>query len=76
MNITHDMDDTKQTTIKEPKSHDSTKIVKFLKEHFGELCNYDKQSKTVYLCDNSVLADAKFIEFLTKWKVFVQPSLF
>lgn len=68
--------DTRQKSIKEPKSHDSTKIVKYLKDNFGELCNYDKSSKIVYICDNSILGDKKFIEFLTKYKVFIQPSLF
>lgn len=76
MNITNDFEDTRQTTIKEPKTHDSTKIVAFLKENWGELCNYDKVSKTIYLCDNSILGEPKFIELLKKWKVFIQPSLF
>lgn len=77
-NITKESEefDTKEKTIREPKTHDSTKIVKYLKENFGEMCNYDKATKTVYLCDNNILADEKFTEFLKKWKVFIQPSLF
>lgn len=78
MNITNDFEeiDTREKTIKDPTTHDSTKIAKFLKENWGELCNYDKKYKTVYLCDNSILGQPKFIEFLTKYKVFIQPSLF
>lgn len=75
MNITHDMDDTKQTTIKEPKSHDSTKIVKYLKEHFGEEAVFDKSSKTIYLCNNDILKSEKFLELMLKYKFFIQPSL-
>lgn len=76
MNITEEGKDTKQTTIKKPEQRDSTKIVKYLKEHFGELCNYDYESKTIYLCDNDVLGTPAFIELLKKYKVFIQPSLF
>jgi hypothetical protein len=78
MNLTKESEelDTREKTIKEPKTHDSTKIVKYLKENFGELCNYDKTTKTIYLCDNNVLAEPKFIEFLKKYRVYIQPSLF
>lgn len=76
MNISHDFDETKEKTIREPKQHDSKKITAYLKQHFGEFATYDKKEKTVYLCDNSLLSESAFIEFLKKWKVFVQPSLF
>lgn len=76
--ITHDMDeeDTREKSFKTPTTHDTTKIAKFLKENWGELVNYDKKEKTVYLCDNSIMGDPKFVELLKTWKLFIQPSLF
>lgn len=79
MNLTKEskeLEDTREKSLKEVKVHDSTKIVKYLKENFGELCNYDKKEKIVYICDNSILGTPAFIEFLKKYKVFIQPSLF
>lgn len=77
-NITSEQDgeDTKQRTIKSPKVHDNAKIVAYLKEHWGEFCNYDKKEQTVYLCDNSILGQPAFVEFLKKYRVWIQPSLF
>lgn len=77
-NITKESEeiDTREKSIKEPKTLGSTEIVKYLKLHWGELCNYDKKEKTIYLCDNSILADPAFISLLKRWKVYVQPSLF
>ena len=76
MNITHDQEDTREKTIKEPKKYDSTLIAAYIKKHWGELANYDKLEKTVYLCDNSILGQPAFIELLKKYKMFIQPSLF
>lgn len=79
MNIHKDLDggeNTKQRTIKEPKKHDSTKIVAYLKQHWGEYANYEKETKTVFLCDNSILGQPAFVELMKKYKFFIQPSLF
>jgi len=75
-NITKEGEDSREKTIKEPKTHNSTEITAYLKKNFGELVNYDKKEKTIYLCDNSLLGTKEFVELLKKWKVFVQPSLF
>lgn len=69
-------EDGKQKSIKEPKNNDYKKISDYLKEHFGELCSYDKKEKIVYLCDNNILGTPEFIELLKKYKFYVQPSLF
>ncbi len=74
MNIT-DEQDTREKSIKEPKVHDSTKIAKYCKENWGELVNWDKKEKTLYLCDNSILGTPEFIELLKRYKLFIQPSL-
>jgi hypothetical protein len=71
-----EIEDTKQRTIKEPKKHDSTKIVAYLKQHWGEYANYEKETKTVFLCDNSILGQPAFVELMKKYKFFIQPSLF
>ena len=67
MTITHDM---------ENKVFDKKEVKSFVEENFKGVCNYDSVANVVYICDNKVMTDPKFIEMLNKWKVYIQPALF
>ena len=67
MNITHDFDN---------KVFNKNDVKKYIEENFKDTCNYDFVTNTVYISDNSIMTDPKFIKMLNTWKVYVQPSLF
>ena len=67
MTITHDTQN---------KVFDKEEVNAFVKKHFNGVCTYDSVANVVYICDNKIMTDPKFIELLSKWKVFIQPSLF
>lgn len=67
MAITHDT---------ESKIFNRKEVDEFIKKHLNGLCTYDSVANVVYICDNIVMTNPKFIELLSKWKVFIQPALF
>jgi len=68
--------ESEEITPKLVKYKDKKWINAYLKEHFGEEVNFDYEEKTLKLCNNEILSHPKFITLLTKFKFFVQPSLF
>lgn len=67
MNITHDFDS---------KVLNKKDVKKYIENNFKDVCNYDSITNTVYVHDNSIMTDYKFIKMLNAWKVYIQSSLF
>jgi len=67
VNITHET---------ETKIFNKKELEVFVNQHFKGVCNYDSVTNIVYICDNKIMTDPKFIEMLNTWKVYIQPSLF
>ena len=67
MNITHDFDS---------KVFNRVDVKEYVEKNFKDVCNYDSVANVVYICDNSIMTEPKFIKMLNTWKVYIQPSLF
>ena len=67
MNITHDFDS---------KVFNRGDVKEYVEKNFGNVCNYDSVANVIYISDNSIMTDPKFIKMLNTWKVYVQPTLF
>lgn len=67
MNITHDF---------ESKVFNKNEVKQYIEENFKDVCNYDTVGNIVYISDNNIMTDPKFIKMLNTWKIYIQPSLF
>lgn len=76
MNITNEFDDITYVTTDKLKLIDKREIEAILKENFGENCTYNRKENTIYVCDNQLIDHPAFIQILSKFKVYIQPSLF
>lgn len=59
-----------------PTIRDKKTINDVLKDNFGHEASYNHEEKTIYLCNNDILNHKEFVSLLTKYKVFINPSLF
>lgn len=76
MNITHEFDGIKYKPKNTISAESAKDIEKILYKHFKEDCTYNRKENTIYVCDNQHLNHTAFIEILSKYRVFIMPSLF
>lgn len=76
LTITHDFEGVKYKTKENFGEGDRKYIEKTLNDNFKEDCTYNRKENCIYVCNNIHLDHPAFLDILSKYRVFVFPSLF
>jgi len=76
LTITHDFEGVKYKVKERFSIEDKKYIEKVLYDNFKDDCSYNRKENCIYVCNNQHLDHPAFLDILSKYRVFVFPSLF
>ena len=76
ISITHEFDEKTYKPKSNLSNEDKKNIEKILQENFKEDVTYNRKENLLMVCNNQHLNHPAFLQILSKYRVFIMPSLF